>query len=137
MVTTVRKSQVYHDLVRAFPLRPIRSLSALDEASAVVDRLAVKHPLTKDERDYLDVLSSLIERYENERFPIAPLPDQDMLAFLIEQKGVAQQVVARQAGIASSTISEILRGKRQLTRRQIEKLAVFFNVEPGVFLQGS
>jgi len=58
-----------------------------------------------------------------------------MLAFVIDQKAVKQVEVARATGIAESTLSEILRGKRRLTRGQIAKLAGYFHVEPGVFMQ--
>jgi HTH-type transcriptional regulator/antitoxin HigA len=36
-------------------------------------------------------------------------------------------------GVAESTISEVLSGKRKLNRKQIGKLAQFFHVDPGVF----
>ena len=38
------------------------------------------------------------------------------------------------AGIAESTISAVLGGKRKLNRTQIAKLARYFHVEPGAFL---
>jgi HTH-type transcriptional regulator/antitoxin HigA len=50
-----------------------------------------------------------------------------MLRFLIWQKGVTR------AGIAESTISEVLAGKRKLNRTQIGKLARYFHVAPGAF----
>jgi HTH-type transcriptional regulator / antitoxin HigA len=63
-----------------------------------------------------------------------PVGDADLLRFLIEQRGVTQAGVAAGAGIAESTISEVLAGKRTLNRRQIAKLARYFHVEPGAFL---
>jgi HTH-type transcriptional regulator/antitoxin HigA len=38
------------------------------------------------------------------------------------------------AGIAVSTISEILAGKRGLNRKHIEALARYFHIEPSVFI---
>ena len=89
--------------------------------------------LNQDEQDYLDVLSDLVERYESEHHPIAPVSDAEMLRHLIEAKGVSQVEVAREAGIAESTISEVLAGKRPLTRAHIGKLCRYFHVGPGVF----
>ena len=60
--------------------------------------------------------------------------DADLLRFLIEQKNVTQAAVATGAGIAESTISEVLAGKRKLNRSQIGKLARYFHVEPGSFI---
>jgi HTH-type transcriptional regulator/antitoxin HigA len=56
-----------------------------------------------------------------------------MLAHLIEAKGVRQADVARGTGIAISTVSEVLAGKRQLSRRHIEKLATYFHVGASAF----
>jgi HTH-type transcriptional regulator/antitoxin HigA len=127
----------YLDLVRRFPLRPLRAGRDLDAAIAMIDSLIDLPKLTVPERDYLDVLSDLVEAYEAEKVPMRPVGDSDLLRFLIEQKGVTQIEVATGAGIAGSTISEVLAGKRKLNRGQIAKLARYFHVEPGVFLASS
>lgn len=123
----------YLDLVRRLPLRPLRSDADLDAAVAVIDDLIDRPRLTAPEQDYLDVLSDLVEAYESEAVPMQPVADADLLRFLIEQKGVTQAAAASGAGIAESTISEVLAGKRKLNRAQIAKLARYFHVEPGVF----
>ena len=123
----------YLALIRRFPLRPITSEAELDRATAVMNSL-LDRDLDSAEDDYLDVLSDLIERYEDKHHPIGDVSEDEMLGFLIEQKGVTQVEAARGAGIAESTISELLSGKRRLTRGQIEKLAAYFHVSPAVFL---
>jgi HTH-type transcriptional regulator/antitoxin HigA len=128
---------LYLDLVRRFPLRPLRTAADLDAAVAVIDALLDRPKLSVPERDYLDVLSDLVEAYEAGAVPVRPVGDPDLLRFLIEQKGVTQAEVAAGAGIAESTISEVLAGKRTLNRTQIAKLARYFHVEPGAFLSGS
>ena len=124
----------YLDLVRRFPLRPLRSDADLDAAVAVIDTLLDRPTLTAPELDYLDVLSDLVEAYEEEAVPMRPVGDADLLRFLIEQKGVSQAQTASGAGIVESTISEVLSGKRKLNRAQIAKLARYFHVEPAVFI---
>ena len=47
---------------------------------------------------------------------------------------VAETGDANGAGIAESTISQVLAGKRKLNRGQIAKLAPHFHGEPGAFL---
>jgi HTH-type transcriptional regulator/antitoxin HigA len=123
----------YLELIRRFPLRPIRTDEELDEAVRVIDSLLSEDALAPEEQDYLDVLGGLVERYEAEAHPVAPLPDADMLQHLIEAKGVAQTEVASATGIAESTISEVLSGRRSLNRTHISKLARYFSVSPEVF----
>jgi HTH-type transcriptional regulator/antitoxin HigA len=57
----------YLDLVRAFPLRPIRSGAGHNQAIATIEALADRRDSwgTEDE-DYFLVLALLIERYETE-----------------------------------------------------------------------
>jgi HTH-type transcriptional regulator / antitoxin HigA len=123
----------YLELVKQFPLRPIRSDRELDKAVNAIDSLLSRPKLTAAEADYLDVLGDLVERYETDSHPIAPVSDAEMLSHLIEAKDVSQTEVAQSTGIVVSTISEILRGKRSLSRAHIGKLARYFHVSPDVF----
>jgi HTH-type transcriptional regulator / antitoxin HigA len=65
--------EAYFELVRAFPLRPIRSdldhLRAIEAIEAVADR---RHRWVAGEEDYFLVLAMLIERYESEIYPDPP-----------------------------------------------------------------
>jgi len=124
----------YLELVRHFPLRPIHNERELDQATAVINSLVDRDRLSAAEQDYLEVLGDLVERYEDKHHAIGDVSDADMLEHLIEAKGVTQAAVARATGIAASRLSEVLRGKRQLTRAQITKLAAYFHVAPAVFL---
>jgi HTH-type transcriptional regulator/antitoxin HigA len=122
------------ELVRLVPLRPIRSEAELDRAIAMIDALLDQAERNVDEEDYLDVLSDLVERYEDEHDPMPPASGSEMLRFLIESKGTTQARVAAETRIAESTISEVLAGKRALNRKHIEALARHFHVSPAVFL---
>ena len=131
-----KREDRYLELVRRFPLRPIRTNADLDAAVAVVDSLIDQDELSPPEQDYLDVLGDLIETFEDEAVPMRSVGDADMLRFLIENKGTTQAAVAKQVRIPESTISEVLAGKRKLNRKQIGKLARYFHVEPGAFAFG-
>jgi plasmid maintenance system antidote protein VapI len=51
--------------------------------------------------------------------PDTDLTDADVLEHLLEAKDVKQAEVARATGIRDSRISQVVTGKRQLTRTQI------------------
>jgi HTH-type transcriptional regulator/antitoxin HigA len=136
MATATRKGKardLYLELVLRFPLRPVRSEKELSAAVKMVDSLLDRKDLAAEEEDYLEVLGDLIELYESEAHPIAPVSDMEMLRHLIEAKGVSQAAVSKATGIVDSTISEVLKGKRSLNRGHIGKLARYFRVSPGVF----
>jgi HTH-type transcriptional regulator / antitoxin HigA len=127
------RRDAYLELIQRFPLRPIRTEEELDRAIDLVDELTDRDDLDEWEKDYLDVLSDLMERYEKEHHPLGPVSDAAILEHLIEAKGITQAQLAREAKMAESTISEILKGKRTLTRGQIGRLAHFFGVGPTAF----
>ena len=126
----------YLELVRQFPLRPLRTNDDLNAAAEVVDSLIDQARLTAAEHDYLDVLSDIVEAYEAKAVRLRPVGDAEMLRFLIEGRQLTQTDVAKQAGIAESITSEVLAGTRKLNRAQIGKLARYFRVEPGAFSFG-
>ena len=123
----------YLALVRAFPLRPIRSEAELDRAIAVIDSLIAREDLDLEQEDYLDVLGDLVHKYEAEHNPLVAVSDSDMVRFLADSNEMTQTELAQRSGIAESTISAILAGKRKLSRRHIAALSRVFRVSPAVF----
>jgi HTH-type transcriptional regulator / antitoxin HigA len=123
----------YLELILRFPLRPLRCEEDLNAAVAMIDNLLTQPSLKPEEQDYLDVLGDLVEAYETEMHPLGPVSDADLLSHLIEARGVSQSQVAGATGIAVSTISEVLRGKRTLNRDHIGRLARYFHVSPDTF----
>jgi HTH-type transcriptional regulator/antitoxin HigA len=97
-----------------------------------MDRLTAKSQLDAGEQLYLDDLSDLVAAYEDVHHAIAPASDADMLRHLMEAKSVNQAQLSQEAGIAKSTISEILAGKKAFSRKIIRKLADYFGVDVSV-----
>lgn len=126
----------YLELVLAFALASIKSEEHLEAAQEVMDRLLAKGELDHGEEMYLDALSDLVAAYEDEHHAIEPASDADMLRHLMETKGISQLQLSRDAGIAKSTISEVLAGKKPFSRQMIRKLAGYFKINVSV-LAGS
>ncbi len=122
----------YLDLVMKFPLTSLKSEEQFQDAQAVLDELLAKGKLTAGEEMYLDALSDLLASYEDAHYPIAPASDADMLRHLMEAKGVAQADLHRDTGLAKSSISEVLTGKKPFSRQMIHKLADYFKVDVGL-----
>ena len=122
----------YLELVVAFPLASIKSDEHLEEAQEVMDRLLARGRLDHGGEMYLDALSDLVAAYEDKHHSIDPASDADMLRHFMEAKEVTQVQLHRDTGIAKSTISEVLAGKKQFSRQVIRKLADYFNVDVSV-----
>ena len=75
-------SEAYFDLVRELPLRPLRSEEDLSRAIAMLDRLMDRGANARldDETDYMLVLGSLVEEYENIHWPMpSELEERELL----------------------------------------------------------
>jgi HTH-type transcriptional regulator/antitoxin HigA len=127
----------YLELVRENPLKVIHSEEEYERAIATLDRLSDRgNGRTSDETEYLLALATFVEKYEEEHHTIPPVSGVGMLRYLIETHQTTQRDVAAGSGLADSTISEILAGKRKLGVKHVEALARFFKVKAAVFLNG-
>ena len=87
-----------------------------------------------EEGDELEILSILIDRYENENFPIG-MPDPiEAIKFRMEQMGMNQKDLAEVVGF-KSRVSEILNKKRKLTLDMIRKLNTTLHIPTEVLVQ--
>lgn len=125
----------YLDLVRLFPLMRIKDDVDLDNATELMDRLAVLDDPTSDQAEYLDVLTMLVEQYEREHHNIdtSGMGPLEVLRYLIEQSDMTASDLGRlldQRQLGSA----ILRGERGLSKTHISKLADHFNVDARLFL---
>jgi antitoxin component HigA of HigAB toxin-antitoxin module len=117
-----------------FPLRPLCTKRDLDRATRIVNELAVRGNLSRGEQDYLDVVTDMVDTYERTYHPIPDLSSPEVLRQLLVERGLSQAEAARVTGVAPSTISEILRGKRGIGRKHIDAFVRYFHVSPAVFL---
>ena len=123
----------YFALVKQFPLTHLRDDDHLDAAQEVIDRLLTRD-LDEGEQDYLDVLTDLVESYENIHVDIPAASEADVVRALMESNGLSQAMLAKRVGISQSTISAVLNGASALTKEQVILLAKEFRLSPLAFL---
>ncbi len=86
------------------------------------------HPLA----DVLDYLSNQVSVYETDHVEIPDAPPRDVLRFLMEQNGLSQTDLADCA--PQSRNSEILNGRREISKELAKALAKRFGVGVEVFV---
>jgi len=123
----------YFELVKRFPLVPIRDETQFIEAEQMIHGL-LQFRLDKGGQDYLEVLTNLVEDYDARHYPVEDVSEADVLRELMRANGLSQTKLQKAVGISQSTISDVLNGRRSLTREQIVALARYFNVSPAAFL---
>ncbi|MBX3484763.1 helix-turn-helix domain-containing protein [Phenylobacterium sp.] len=113
-------------------IRPIRTASDHEAALREIDRLWGAE-VGSDDGDRLDVLATLVERYEEGHFPIPTSTPLEVLKFMMEQTGRRQTDLANLLG-SRSRASEILSGRRNLTLDQIRLLAREWRIPAGALV---
>ena len=89
--------------------------------------------LTPEEERLLDLLSALVERYEDETEDFPASPPHRILQFLIEQNDLQQTDLVKIFG-SSGRVSEAVNGKRGISKAQAKALGEYFKVSPELFI---
>ncbi len=119
--------------IKGFPApQPIASEAQNEHYTEVLYNLERRGKLSAAEEKYAELLTVLIEAYEEEHYPIRAASPIEVLTDLMAANNLKQKDLAPLFG-SESIVSEILNHKRELNKNQIEKLSRRFNVSPAVF----
>ena len=110
----------------------IHSAKQLQAYTRALYKLTAEARPTPAQLKAIELLTLLIERYEEEHYKIPKASPADVLRFLIERHGLKQRDLAADLG-GESVVSEVLSGKRKLNTAHIEHLSKRFRVSPAVF----
>ena len=115
-------------------LRPIRNDADFERVHALANNLSDEigddesHPLFS----LLEIAIELIEKWEGEHVVIPNTKPKEVLRFLLEENNLKQKDLSN---IASPTlISDILAGRREISRALAKSLSTRFNVNASAFL---
>jgi HTH-type transcriptional regulator/antitoxin HigA len=88
--------------------------------------------LNAAEEAYAELLTVLVEKYEDEHHEIPDASPREVLRELMLANDLRQKDLVPEFG-TESIVSEVLHGKRELNKDHIERLSKRFNVSPAVF----
>jgi HTH-type transcriptional regulator/antitoxin HigA len=119
--------------IKGFPApRTITSETQNDHYTEVLYNLERRDHLSAAEEKYAELLTILIEAYEEKHYPIRALSPVEVLTELMAANNLKQKDLAPLFG-SESIVSEVLHGKREMNKQHIEKLSQRFNVSPALF----
>lgn len=121
-------------LARALPT-VIKSEDENNRMLAIIEDLMAKGEdnLTPEEDALLELLVDLVHDFEEKHYPLPPSPPHKMVAFLLEQRGLKPSDLWPVLG-SKGRVSEILSGKRAISKDQAKRLAAFFHVGVALFI---
>jgi HTH-type transcriptional regulator/antitoxin HigA len=125
----------YDELLLRIKPQPIRTAAGYRRALKQLDELMEPHP-TREVSLMVDLLASLVQQYEDAHYP-APrkLSPSQALAELLEARQVTAAATSRATGVPRSVLSNVLAGRRSISKASAIKLADYFRVPVAVFLQ--
>jgi HTH-type transcriptional regulator/antitoxin HigA len=122
----------YTTLLTKVPPKIIRNEAENEYYIDALYALEQKRSLTREEKEFADLLTLLIENFEERRYQLPRATPLQALTFLMEQQGLKQKDLTDIFG-TRSVVSEVMSGKRELTKEQIRRLSQRFHVSPEIF----
>jgi HTH-type transcriptional regulator/antitoxin HigA len=117
-------------------IRPIRNDKDHRDALAEIERLWGA-PIGSPEGDKLEILATLVETYEERRWPLKSrrrFDPVDVLRYAIDELGHSQAELAEILG-SRSRASEILGRRRPLTLEMIQKITARWKIPADLLIQ--
>ena len=123
----------YKTLLAQSAPRPIHTEAENKLAIQQLEELAGRTKLSVAEKLLMELLSVLVEAFEEEHYPLSRSASPiEVLQELMEANGLRQKDLV-DVFATPSIVSEVLHGKRSLTTDHIKRLSQRFNVSPEVF----
>ncbi len=134
MISTIQ-NKTYADLVVKVLPTAIKTDEEYRIMLANIDELMNidEDDLSVEEERLLETLAILVESYEDEHYPMPDLPPNQVLKFLMNERELKQKDLLEIFGSTGIT-SEVVNGKRSVSKAQAKKLAEFFNVSVELFI---
>jgi HTH-type transcriptional regulator/antitoxin HigA len=134
-VTLTVDPKKYAQLANRIVIKAIETEEEYDKMAVAVEALMDKGEdgLSREESALLETMGILIQAYDDRNLALTPLPGYEMLAYLMESSGRAAKDLLVVFG-TRGRVSEVLTGKRSISKEQAKKLASLFKVSADLFI---
>lgn len=132
MTLTINPSD-YAQLLAKYQPKIIETEAENHRAIELAQELEHKVNRSNEENAILELLITLIEKFEDENYPISEGTPHSMLLHLMEASGIKQENLVSVIG-SRGVVSEVVNGKRSISKAQAKALAKFFSVDVGLFI---
>ena len=113
--------------------RVIHNDAELEVYTDALIRLTALDNPSRSEVEAIELLTLLVERYEQVHYPIPPSDPVSVVRFLIERQQLTQRDLIPQFG-SESAVSMFLAGQRKLSLEQVRRLSARFKLPADVFI---
>ena len=132
MTLTFDKS-VYCKLLTEIVPKIIETEEEYDYALSVVERLMFQKHRIPEEQAVYKLLVTLVEAYETEHYSMDESTPHEVLQHIMESSATRQADLVGVIG-SSGVVSEVVNGKRSISKTQAKALGEYFKVLPSLFI---
>jgi len=120
-------------LTKALP-KVIETDEEFDRMGALLEKLEIpERELTPEEDALASLMEKLIADYDDRHYAIPAGPPHEIVRFLMEQRNLKQADLVPLIGTRAQ-VSDLIDGKRGISKSQAKKLAGFFRIPAELFL---
>jgi HTH-type transcriptional regulator / antitoxin HigA len=135
-MTLTFNPEQYAQLLTKYQPKVIETEQEYRQALTVVEYFVFKKERTLEELALYDLAIMLVKDYEAKICPMDDWRNQsptEMLQYLLETSGKKQSDLVGIIG-SSGIVSEVVNGKRAISKSQAKKLGEIFRVSPSLFI---
>jgi HTH-type transcriptional regulator / antitoxin HigA len=125
---------VYIDLLSQTIPGVIETEAEYQRLLTLTESLHFKKERTLEEKKIYKLLVTLIELYESQQYSLPASSPQEILQHIMDSSGLRQTDVAEIIGASSGVVSQIVNGKRTISKAQAKALGSRFKVSPSLFI---
>ena len=124
---------VYAELLAKSLPRPIRAETERARFAETLLALDERDDLSPEEEALAEVLTLLIEDYEEKNYPLPQVSPTESLNALMEERGLKHKDIWPVLGNKGAA-TEVLNGRRSISKAQAKRLSEFFRVPIDLFV---
>ena len=125
---------VYIDLLSQMIPGVIETEAEYHRLLTLTESLHFKKERTLEDKKIYKLLVTLIELYESQQYSLPASSPQEILQYIMDSSGLRQTDVAEIIGASSGVVSQIVNGKRTISKAQAKALGSRFKVSPSLFI---
>ncbi len=125
---------VYIDLLAQTMPSAIESEEEYQRLLSLTESLHFKKDRSLEEKKIYKLLVTLIELYESQQHSIPASSPHEILQHIMDSAGLRQSDLVEIMGASSGVVSEIVNGKRSISKAQAKALGHRFKVSPSLFI---
>ncbi len=123
----------YTALLAEYQPKVITTEEENERALEIAEKLMMVQNRTPEQSALLKLLVILIEKFEDDHYQLNAATPQSILQHLMEARGIRQEDLIGVIG-SRGVVSEVVDGKRSISKKQAKALGEFFHISPELFI---